>query len=156
MSVRGFNLRDVELSPLDEGPEGHRFSASAVARDVGAELTGFSLYELEPGQATWPYHFELNEEEWLFVIEGEVTVRTPSGEQVLRSGDVMCFPIGADGAHAVRNDGASTARFAMPSSVAPFGDACIYPDSGTFKLAGPGFYHRGRLGEPTEYWEGVE
>jgi uncharacterized cupin superfamily protein len=156
MSERVFNLRDLELEPYDEGPEGHRFAMSHVARELGAKLTGLTVYELEPGQATWPYHFELNEEEWLFVIDGEVTVRTPAGEQVMRAGDVVCFPIGADGAHAVRNDSESPARFAMPSSVAPFGDACIYPDTGTFKVDGPGFGHRGRLGEPTDYWEGVE
>jgi uncharacterized cupin superfamily protein len=156
MSVQVFNLRDLELSPYDEGPERHHFALNHVARGLGAKLTGLTVYEVEPGQATWPYHFELNEEEWLFVIEGEVTVRTPSGEQVLRAGDVVCFPIGADGAHAVRNDGPTNARFAMPSSVAPFGDACIYPDTGTFKLDGPGFGHRGHLGERIEYWEGVE
>ncbi len=67
-------------------------------------LTGFGVYELEPGEATWPYHFELNEEEWLIVVAGEVTLRTPDGERILRVGDVVCFPAGAAGAHAMRND----------------------------------------------------
>lgn len=156
MTVQVFNLRDLELSSYDEGPEGHRFAMKHVARELGATLTGLTVYELEPGQATWPYHFELNEEEWLFVIDGEVTVRTPEGERVLRTGELVCFPVGADGAHAVRNDGGSIARFAMPSSMAPLGDACIYPDTGMFKVDGPGFSYRGRLGDPVEYWEGVE
>jgi uncharacterized cupin superfamily protein len=112
------------------------------------------VYDLEPGQSTWPYHFELNEEEWLIVVSGELTLRTPGGERVLRAGEVACFPPGATGAHSVRNDGAVTSRFAMPSSVAPLGDATVYPDSGKFKLYGPGFSHRGRLGDPLEYWEG--
>ena len=155
MSERVFNLRELALSDYDEGPEGHRFAMRHVARELGATLTGLTVYEVDPGQATWPYHFELNEEEWLFVIDGELTVRTPSGEQVVRAGDVVCFPVGADGAHAVRNDGSVTARFAMPSSSAALGDACVYPDSGTFKLDGPGFSFRGRLGEPVEYWEGL-
>ena len=155
MSVQVFNLRDVELEQFDEGPDGHRFALNSVARGLGATLTGLTVYEVEPGQATWPYHFELNEEEWLLVIDGELTVRTPAGEQVLRAGDLVCFPVGADGAHAVRNDSAATVRFAMPSSVAALGDACVYPDTGTFKLAGPGFYHRGRLGDSLDYWEGV-
>jgi uncharacterized cupin superfamily protein len=155
VSERVFNLRDLELEPYDEGPEGHRFALARVAGAAGATLTGLTVYEVEPGQSTWPYHFELNEEEWVLVIEGELTVRTPAGERVLHAGDLVCFPVGADGAHAVRNDGAATARFAMPSSVAAHGDACVYPDSGTFKLAGPGFYHRGRLGDSLDYWEGT-
>ncbi len=150
------NLLTHPLAGYDEGPAGHRFSAAALGGDLGASLTGCGVYELEPGEATWPYHFELNEEEWLIVVDGEVTLRTPDGERALRAGDVACFPAGAAGAHAVRNAGNSTARFAMPSSAAPYGDACVYPDSGKVKVSGPGFQHRGRLGEPVEYWEGEE
>ena len=83
-----------------------------------------------------------------------MTLRTPDGERILRVGDVACFPVGAAGAHAMRNAGASTARFAMPSSNAPYGDTCVYPESGKVKVSGPGFQHRGRLGEPVDYWEG--
>jgi len=152
---RVFNLLALELSPSREpAPPGHAFSARSVSADVGAQLTGCGVYELEPGQASWPYHFELNEEEWLIVVSGELTLRTPDGERVLRAGDVACFPAGAGGAHAVRNEGDGVARFAMPSSVSPFGDACVYPDSGKFKLSGPGFSHRGRLGDEVGYWEG--
>jgi uncharacterized cupin superfamily protein len=152
---RVFNLCELELSSNDEGPEGHRFSVRSPAQELGAALTGFGVYEVEPGEATWPYHFELNEEEWLFVIDGELTLRTPEGEQRLRAGDVACFPPGTAGTHAVRNDGPGTARFAMPSSAAPEGGGTVYPDAGTFKLFGPGFSHRARLGEPVEYWEGT-
>jgi uncharacterized cupin superfamily protein len=154
VSERVFNLSEVELAPYEEGPDGHRFSKRHVGQELAAALTGLTVYEVEPGQSTWPYHFELNEEEWLIVISGELTLRTPEGERVLRAGEVCCFPAGASGAHAVRNDGAATARFAMPSSVAPLGDATVYPDSGKFKLDGPGFSHRGRLGDALEYWEG--
>jgi len=148
------NLRTLELQPYEDGPEGHRFHVRGVARELGAVLTGLAVYELEPGQATWPYHFELAEEEWLLVIQGELTMRTPTGERQLRSGDVACFPPGAAGAHAVRNASGATARFAMPSSVARHADGCVYPESGKFVLRGPGFSHRGRLGEPVGYWEG--
>jgi uncharacterized cupin superfamily protein len=154
VSERIFNLRELELSLYDEGPEDHRFNMRHVARELGAVLTGFTVYDVEPGQSTWPYHFELNEEEWLIVVSGELTLRTPDGERVLHVGEVACFPPGATGAHSVRNDGTVTARFAMPSSVAPLGDATVYPDSGKFKLDGPGFSHRGRLGDSLEYWEG--
>jgi len=146
------NLRDHELMPYEGGPEGHRFAARSLAREIGTERTGFGLYELEPGQSTWPYHFELGSEEWLLVVEGEVTLRTPDGERTLRAGDVVCFPEGPEGAHAVRNDSDATARFAMPS-VDEATNAAIYPDTQTFVLHGPGFEHRAKLGEPTEYWD---
>lgn len=149
------NLLDLELrEPREPTPQGHRFRSRSVSTDVGSKLTGLGVYELEPGQATWPYHFELVEEEWLLVLAGEVTLRTPEGERRLGAGDVACFPAGAAGAHAVRNDGAAVARFVMPSSVAPFGDAVVYPDSGKVRVRGRGFEHRARLGEQVPYWEG--
>jgi hypothetical protein len=52
------------------------------------------VYELDPGNGSWPYHFEAAEEEGLIVVAGEVTLRTPDGESVLRVGDVVCFPAG--------------------------------------------------------------
>jgi len=156
MSDRVFNLRSLEFPPEEgwEPPVGHSFRGRSLSGEVESKLTGMGLYEIDAGQAMWPYHFELVEEEWLIVIEGEVTLRTPDGERELRAGDVACFPAGPSGAHAVRNHGTTTARIAMPSSVAPYGDAVVYPDSGKFKLGGDGFFHRGRLGEEVPYWEG--
>jgi uncharacterized cupin superfamily protein len=149
------NLAELELRADDGLPEGHRFVERSLTEEVGATLTGLAVYELPPGEATWPYHFELIEEEWLIVIAGEVVLRTPEGERTVRMGDAACFPSGPAGAHAVRNDGREVARFAMPSSVAPYGDGAVYPDSGTFTISAPGgFRHRARLGEPVEYWQG--
>lgn len=147
------NLLTVELQ-TDDFPEGHRFGGTSLTGDFGAVATGLGVYELEPGNALWPYHFEVTEEEWLIVLDGELTLRTPDGESVLRTGDVACFPAGAAGAHAVRNHGDAPVRFAMPSTNAPFGSATVYPDSGKIRVSGPGFRHRGWIGEEVEYWEG--
>jgi uncharacterized cupin superfamily protein len=149
------NLADAALEyEVPETPPGHRFRATSLTEPFGAVATGMSVYELEPGNASWPYHFEVNEEEWLIVIAGEVTLRTPEGESLLRAGDVVCFPAGVTGAHAVRNHTDAPARFAMPSTEARYGGATVYPDSGKVSVGGPGFRHRGWLGEPVEYWEG--
>ncbi len=155
MSRRVFNLRELELSQLREpAPAGHAFTVASPGRQLGAVLTGLSVYELEPGQSSWPYHFELVVEEWLIVVAGEPTLRGPDGERRLRPGDVVCFPPGPAGAHALRNDGDAVVRYAMPSGVAPYGDGGVYPDSGKFRLWGPGFEHRGFLGDAVGYWEG--
>jgi uncharacterized cupin superfamily protein len=88
------------------------------------------------------------------VIAGEVVVRTPEGERTLRAGDITCFPAGPAGAHAVRNDSSAVARYAMPSSRAPYGDGAVYVDSKKFVIHAPGdFHHRGWLGEEVPYWQ---
>jgi uncharacterized cupin superfamily protein len=151
--VRVQNLLTVELE-TDDFPTGHRFSGTSLSEGFGAVATGMGVYELEPGNALWPYHFETTEEEWLIVIDGELTLRTPDGEAVLRPGDVACFPAGAAGAHAVRNHSEAPVRFVMPSTEARYGGATVYPDSGKIRVSGPGFRHRGWIGEEVDYWEG--
>lgn len=151
------NLAALALDSPDEFRPGRRFSGTSLTELFGAVATGMGVYEIEPGNASWPYHFELSEEEWLIVIEGELTLRTPDGESVLRAGDVACFPAGAAGAHAVRNHSDAPVRYVMPSTVAPHGSGCVYPDSGKVHVYAPGgFSHRGRLGEQVDYWEGEE
>jgi uncharacterized cupin superfamily protein len=149
------NLLALTLEQREDRP-GHRISATSLTKSFGATATDISVHELPPGDASWPYHFETTEEEWLIVIEGELTLRTPAGESVLRAGDVAAFPAGVAGAHAVRNHTEAPVRYAMPSTNAPYGDACIYPDSGKVLIHAPGFEHRGWLGEPVDYWEGEE
>lgn len=152
MSERVFNLLELELEAYDEGPKDRSFSGRSMTDEVGAERTGMGVYELEPGYASWPYHFELSTEEWMFVIAGEVVLRTPDGERTMRAGDVVCFPVGAAGAHEVRNDGDATARFALTSASLGPGGGCVYPDSGKVAVWAPGFHHRGMLGEEVGYW----
>jgi uncharacterized cupin superfamily protein len=154
MTERLVNLLELELSTDPDLPEGHRFNGETLTEQFGAKATGMGIYELAPGEASWPYHFEVSEEEWLIVISGELTLRTPDGELVLHTGDVACFPAGASGGHAVRNHSDAPVRYAMPSTNAPYGGATIYADSGKFNVYGPGFRHRGFLGEAVPYWEG--
>src|SRR5262245_55587207 len=124
-----------------------------VGQAVGATLTGFSVYELPPGQAGWAYHYELNREEWLIVVAGDVVVRTPGGDRSLRAGDAICFQPGAEGAHQVRNESETVARFAMPSSWAAEGYVAVRPDSNTALIVGPGFRQIVPLDEDLGYWD---
>jgi uncharacterized cupin superfamily protein len=76
-----FNLLDCDLEDNAHARDGHRFLRAMLGQQAGARLTGFSLYELPPGEGAWAYHYELNREEWLIVVSGEVVVRRPAGER---------------------------------------------------------------------------
>jgi uncharacterized cupin superfamily protein len=151
---RVVNLLDAELEAARHARDGHRYANRSLGAEVGAALASWGLYELGPGQAAGAYHYELNREEWLLVVSGEVTLRTPGGERVLRPGDIVCFPLGPDGAHSMRNDGAQPARFAMPSTVPHAAWSIVYPDSERVAVVGPGFKRMMRIGEDLSYWEG--
>src|SRR5689334_13365623 len=131
LTDRIFNLLELSLPQRDD--EGHNFRRLFLGESVGAERTGFAVYELAPGERAWPYHYELSVEEWLFVIDGELVLRTPAGESTLRSGDLVCFPVGPEGAHQMWNDSVASVRFAMPASGpdGAYAYVAIRPDSNT-------------------------
>ena len=148
-----FNLRDCDVAEDPRVRDGNRFLRAMLGQAVGAKLTGLSIYELPPGEAAWTYHYELNREEWVIVVDGEVVVRTPQGDRTLRAGDVIAFPVGEEGAHQVRNDSDAAARFAMPSSWAGDGYVAVRPDSNTALIVGSGFTQIVPLDESLEYWD---
>jgi uncharacterized cupin superfamily protein len=111
-----------------DDPEGFRSGALRLGPLVDAAELGATVYELPPGQAICPYHYEYAEEEWLVVLEGRPTLRRPEGTEELAPWDVACFRPGPDGAHGVRNGTDQTVRVLMFSSVKHPG-ATVYPDS---------------------------
>jgi uncharacterized cupin superfamily protein len=126
--VKRINIGTPEFTWDDSDPEGFRAGMARLGGLLGAKETGISVYELPPGQSICPYHYECGEEEWLLVLSGNPTLRGPDGEEPLAPWDVACFPRGPEGAHAVRNETAETARVLMFSTVVTPA-ATVYPDS---------------------------
>ena len=89
-----FNLLDGDMSEDPRVRDGNRFLRTMIGQAVGAKLTGLSIYELPAGEAAWAYHYELQREEWLILVAGEVIVRTPGGDRVLGVGDIV--PVGEE------------------------------------------------------------
>ena len=131
--VRRANLATITCDPRPQLPDGFRRNSTRVGTLLGAARTGLSVYELPPGQAVGPYHYEDPEEEWLLVVSGTPTLRHPGGEDQLEPWDLVFFPSGPAGAHHVRNNSESPARVAMFSSITAVG-AVVYPDSDMIQL----------------------
>ena len=132
-AVRRVNVVAVPCEPRPHLPDGFRRNSARVGSALGAVRTGLSVYELPPGQAIGPYHYEDPEEEWLLVVSGTPTLRHPDGEEQLQPWDIVFFPSGPTGAHLVRNKSESPARVAMFSSVTAVG-AVVYPDSDMIQI----------------------
>jgi uncharacterized cupin superfamily protein len=125
--MRILNTLTAELEPQLDEPAGYRSAQTKFGPIIGAHKMGATVYELPPGSAVCPYHYE-SEEEWLMVLEGEITLRHPEGEAVLHAGDVTAFKAGPEGAHKTTNSGSAPARLVMFSTNEPVG-YCVYPDS---------------------------
>ena len=151
-----FNLYNDELDdPTDR--EGWRVTGGNVGEQIGGEMIGAGLYQLEPGNKLWPYHTHHANEEWLLVVRGRPALRTPEGDRQLDEGDVVCFPRGQAGAHQVWNGTDSSIRVLMLSTkIAP--EIVEYLDTGKVgasNVAGERIMF-GRPGPELDYWEGEE
>jgi uncharacterized cupin superfamily protein len=144
------NLLEATVPPAEETPPGFAFSEMSASERTGDELIGASLYEFEPGNQLWPYHFHAGNEEWAIVVSGTPTLRAPQGERELRAGDVVGFPQGEDGAHTFYNRGSEPARIVIFSTLSS--GYCAYPDSD--KVTGGGRVFR--RADAVGYWDGEE
>ncbi|TML98206.1 MAG: cupin domain-containing protein [Actinobacteria bacterium] len=126
--MRRANVSDPAFTYDADDPEGFRSGYARLGPDLGAKATGTTVYDLPPGQALCPYHYEYGEEEWVLVLDGRPTVRTPEGTERLEPFDVVFFPTGPAGAHQLRNDTDGPVRVLMWSNVV-YPTATAYPDS---------------------------
>jgi uncharacterized cupin superfamily protein len=124
----GINIQNPDFDE-PRGQEGFRAQRARLSRQAGAERLGLSLWELPPGQAAYPYHAHLTEEEIVIVLDGRPSLRTPGGWRELEAGEVLAFLRGEEGAHQIVNRTGETVRFlAFSTSGEP--DVVIQPDSG--------------------------
>jgi uncharacterized cupin superfamily protein len=138
--------------------DGFRARRARLGHQLGTERLGLSLWELPPGEAAYPYHYHLVEEELVIVLAGRPRLRTPEGWRQLGEGEVVSFPAGEAGAHQLVNETEEPVRFlAVSTHGTP--DIAIYPDSNKLgayekRPQGGGLHKLFRLGDDVDYWEG--
>jgi uncharacterized cupin superfamily protein len=138
--------------------EGFRCLRARLGRQAGCERLGLSLWELPPGEAAYPYHHHLSEEELVVVLEGRPGLRTPDGWRDLEEGEIIAFPRGEQGGHQLVSHTDEAVRFlAFSTSGEP--DVVIYPDSGKLgafeRLPEDGGLRKMfRMGDAVDYFEG--
>src|SRR6476661_6085130 len=79
------NINQPEFNDVREHP-GFRARRAKLELQGGAVKTGLSYWEVDPGEAAYPYHAHLTEEEIVVVLEGKPSLRTPSGWRELEPG----------------------------------------------------------------------
>ncbi len=126
------NIHNAEYVYDEDDPPGYlgaeaRIDGKPLGVAAGGKQQAVRVFELPAGESLCPYHYEYSEE-WLLVIDGDLTLRTPAGNEQITSGDLICFPIGPEGAHKVTAGEHGSTRFMMWSLRAE-PDVSVYPDS---------------------------
>jgi uncharacterized cupin superfamily protein len=152
------SIEQPEFDELREHP-GFDCRRARIGRQVGTEKVGASLWELPAGQAAYPYHWHVAEEELLIVLGGTPSLRTPDGWRELGEGEVVSFPCGEQGAHQIVNRTETPVRFLAVSNQQP--DIIVRPDSQTIgaferRPDGGGIRVHFRLEDEVDYFEGEE
>ena len=99
----------------------------ALGNALGLTKIGVNLTTLPPGKESSMRHHHTREDELVFVLEGEVVLRTDEGEQVLVAGTCAGFPAGSGNGHQLVNRSDRPARYLEISNRDP-DDRAEYPD----------------------------
>jgi uncharacterized cupin superfamily protein len=100
----------------------------ALGDAVGLTHFGVNLVELPPGTWSSLRHWHANEDEFIYVLKGEITLVTEGGEQVLRPGSAAGFPAGRPDGHHLINRGTATAVY-LEVGDRSGNETVDYPDS---------------------------
>jgi len=141
------NLTEVAT---DTDEKGSRFGYACKELGMataGREL-GCSWYEVAPGRTAFPYHYHCAEEEAIFILEGEGTLRLGSDRIAVAAGDYIALPTGPELAHQLLNTGAGPLRYLCLSTVHRV-EIVGYPDSNKI---GTSAYAPGTDAAPAKRW----
>jgi uncharacterized cupin superfamily protein len=117
-------------------------SCQRLARHGGLSLFGVNLTVIEPGSWSSQRHWHSHEDEFIWVVEGELTLVTDSGEELLRAGDCAAFRAWRGGWHHLINKSARLARV-LEIGNSDTQDRCVYSDIDmTAGPGGAGYRHR--------------
>ena len=104
---------------------------------------GVNLMRLPPGAWSSQRHWHSAEDEFVFIIDGEVVLVTDTGEELLRSGDCAGFKAGVKDGHHLQNRSGREAILLEVGSRRVAEDECGYPDIDLRSLKNDeGYAHR--------------
>ena len=87
--------------PFDAVTEGR--TKRRLTEALGLTQFGVNITELAPNGASALRHWHSHEDEFVYVLEGEVVLVTDDGEQTLGPGMCMGFPAGKPDGHCLEN-----------------------------------------------------
>lgn len=114
-------------------------SKQALGDALGLQNFGVNLVRLEPGACSSLRHWHTRQDEFVFVLEGQLTLVSDAGEQVLEPGMCAGFVAGNPDPHQLMNKSHATAVYLEVGDRLP-GDLAHYPEADLKAEGGPAHY----------------
>ena len=95
---------------------------------AGLKNFGVNLVTLEPGSWSSIRHWHSRQDEFIYVIEGPITLVTDEGEEILPTGAMAGFPAGEANAHHLINNSDRIVTY-LEIGDRSLGDQVTYPDA---------------------------
>lgn len=111
-------------------PEGSSFGGKRqrVGLAIGAQKLGYSFFTVPPGKAAFPLHLHNANEEMIYILEGEATLRLGEDEIAVCPGTFVACPPGPDHPHQLINTSERELRYLVVSTM-EYPEISEYPDS---------------------------
>jgi uncharacterized cupin superfamily protein len=110
---------------------------------AGLTQFGVNLLTLTPGTWSSQRHWHTVEDEFVYVVSGEVVLVTDEGEALLRAGDCAGFKAGVPNGHQLQNRSEGNAVVLEIGTRQPADDEAFYPDIDLHAIKGrAGYAHR--------------
>lgn len=114
-------------------------SKQALGDAAGLRNFGVNLVRLEPGACSALRHWHSRQDEFVYVLEGELTLVSELGEQLLTAGMCAGFVAGRPDGHQLINRSSSVAAYLEVGDRLP-GDEAHYPDADLSARQAPSGY----------------
>jgi uncharacterized cupin superfamily protein len=134
MSLKKPALDPMSLAPRTGSGYPEPYRSRVLPREkrqlgdaLGLGKIGINHTTLPPGKESSMRHWHTHEEEFIYVLSGEVVLRTDAGEQLLTAGMCAGFPLGTTDGHQLVNRGSEPAVYLEVSNRDPL-DEGLYSD----------------------------
>jgi len=131
MSLHKPALDPMSLEPRTGSGYPEPFRSRVLPREkrqlgnaLGLVKIGINHTILPPGKESSMRHWHTHEEEFIYVLSGEVVLRTDAGEQLLTAGTCAGFPLGPTDGHQLVNRSKEPAVYLEISNRDPLDEAC--------------------------------
>jgi uncharacterized cupin superfamily protein len=99
-----------------------------LAKPLGLTQFGVNHVTLQPGAWSSLRHWHEKEDEFVYVLEGTLTLVDDNGPRELKPGDFVAFPAGEANGHHIQNRSDHPATFLAVGSRRPGEETIYYPD----------------------------